>query len=95
MVKIGDTPADMREAVNAGMWAVGVTESGNEVGLTPQELDALPPADREIRTGEAARRLRAAGAHFVTAGMWSCLPVIREIEKLVRRGERPPEGTPQ
>lgn len=30
-VKVGDTVADVGEGLNAGMWAVGVTATGNEV----------------------------------------------------------------
>jgi len=32
-VKLGDTPNDVAEAHAAGMWAVSVVRSGNEVGL--------------------------------------------------------------
>jgi phosphonoacetaldehyde hydrolase len=32
MVKIGDTPSDIEEGLNAGMWTVGVTRTGNETG---------------------------------------------------------------
>jgi len=31
-VKIGDTPADIAEGRNAGMWTIGVVETGNEAG---------------------------------------------------------------
>ena len=30
MIKIGDTPSDIEEGLNAGMWTVGVTRTGNE-----------------------------------------------------------------
>jgi phosphonoacetaldehyde hydrolase len=33
-VKVGDTIADLQEAHNAGIWAVSVIQSGNEVGLS-------------------------------------------------------------
>ncbi|MDX2180360.1 MAG: phosphonoacetaldehyde hydrolase [Bryobacteraceae bacterium] len=31
-VKIGDTPSDIEEGRNAGMWTIGVTDTGNEAG---------------------------------------------------------------
>ncbi len=34
IVKIGNTPADVQEGLNAGAWVIGVTLSGNEVGLS-------------------------------------------------------------
>ena len=33
-VKIGDTPADIAERLNAGMWTIAITTTGNEVGLS-------------------------------------------------------------
>src|SRR5262249_5030836 len=42
MVKIGDTPSDIAEGRNAGMWTIGITRTGNEVGLTATEWEALP-----------------------------------------------------
>lgn len=31
-VKIGDTPSDIEEGRNAGMWTIGITDTGNEAG---------------------------------------------------------------
>jgi phosphonoacetaldehyde hydrolase len=64
-VKVGDTPADMAEGRNAGMLCVGVTESGNEVGLSQGALEALPAPERARLVAEAEARLQAAGAHAV------------------------------
>ncbi len=64
-VKVGDTPADMAEGANAGMWCVGISESGNEVGLSLDALAALDEADRARRVHAAETRLLEAGAHAV------------------------------
>jgi phosphonoacetaldehyde hydrolase len=64
-VKVGDTPTDMAEGRNAGMWCVGVSESGNEMGLSESMLAALPADERAARVEAAAARLREAGAHTV------------------------------
>ena len=45
------------EGLNAGMWTVGVTVSGNEVGLSPEEWHALPDSE-QARRRAAARRVR-------------------------------------
>lgn len=64
VVKIGDTVVDVEEGLNGGMWAVGVSVTGNEVGLTLEEWQALDPA-RQARLREAAvQKLAAAGAHI-------------------------------
>ena len=50
IVKVGDTPADVAEARSAGAWAVSVVRSGNEVGLSEEELARLSDgrAAREV-----------------------------------------------
>jgi phosphonoacetaldehyde hydrolase len=64
-VKVGDTPADMAEGLNAGMRVVAVSESGNEVGLSHAELAALDETTRNARIAAAAERLHSAGAQVV------------------------------
>src|SRR5262249_34756138 len=66
-VKIGDTPADIAEGLNAGMWTIGITATGNEIGLSQTEWEALPPEARCTLEREAAARLIGAGAHFTAA----------------------------
>jgi phosphonoacetaldehyde hydrolase len=89
VVKVGDTPVDMQEGLNAGMWTIGVTLSGNEVGLSPADAERLSPEERLAKTQEAERRLREAGAHYVTECAASCRTVLARIEERVIRGESP------
>ena len=63
--KVGDTPADMAEGRNAGMCCVGVSECGNEVGLSPEALSAMSIDERARRIRIAEDRLRGAGAEAV------------------------------
>lgn len=88
-VKVGDTPADIAEARNAGTWAVSVVRTGNEIGLSRLELDALPEEEREARFEAARRKFTALGAHFVIDSVASLIPVIGEISARIERGERP------
>ena len=41
-VKVGDTLVDIAEGLNAGMWTVGISKTGNELGLSQSEVEALP-----------------------------------------------------
>src|SRR5262249_30292214 len=80
-VKIGDTPVDIEEGINAGMWTVGVIDSGNLIGLTLAEWSALPEGEK-ARLREAAREaFRAAGADFVVGGLSEAPAVLDEIER--------------
>ena len=88
-VKIGDTVSDIDEALNAGMWAVGVAATGNEVGLSASDLAALPDQDRKRRVEAARDRLMAAGAHYVVESAACCEAVLDEIDRRLAAGGRP------
>jgi len=66
-LKVGDTAADMAEGRGGGMTALGITASGNEIGLDEATLASLPAAERARLLESAAARLRASGAHDVIA----------------------------
>ena len=86
-VKIGDTPADIGEGRNAGMWTIAITTTGNEVGLSQAEWEALPAAEQCERERIAAERL--AGAHFLVKSLAGCGEILDEIERRIAAGERP------
>jgi phosphonoacetaldehyde hydrolase len=69
VVAVGDTIADVQAARNAGVWAVGVSATGNMLGLSRAAHDALAPADREARLARAREAMLAAGAHAVVDGV--------------------------
>jgi len=62
MVKIGDTVADIQEGINAGMWTIGLTKSGNELGLSLAEAEAADPVWLMEKMASAGRKLLDAGA---------------------------------
>jgi len=88
-VKIGDTPSDIAEGLNAGMWTIGITRTGNEVGLSKAEFDALSDAERAEVERKARGKLRVAGAHYVAEAVAECDPFLLEIERRMASGERP------
>ncbi|MGO9260662.1 MAG: phosphonoacetaldehyde hydrolase [Bryobacteraceae bacterium] len=88
-VKIGDTLADIAEAHAAGMWAVSVLRHGNEVGLSKEALEELPPSELSTWMGAARARLAAQGPHYIIDGTADVIPVVDEISARIARGERP------
>ncbi len=88
-VKVGDTPADIDEALNAGCWAVAVVRTGNEIGLSRQEWDALPAAEQQQRRHTAEEKFRRLGAHYVIDSVADLLPVVDTISTRIDGGERP------
>jgi phosphonoacetaldehyde hydrolase len=88
-VKIGDTPADIAEGRNAGMWTVAVAATGNEIGLSAEQFAALSSEEQQQRVARAHNRLTTAGAHYVVDSVAGCEPVLDEIERRISRGDRP------
>jgi phosphonoacetaldehyde hydrolase len=89
IVKVGDTAADIEEGLNAGAWTVGVTNTGNYVGLNRQEMAALPASEKPRLVRHAVDTLKAAGAHYLIGSIGELPPVLDEIEISLALGERP------
>ena len=88
-VKVDDALVGIGEGLEVGAWTVGLSASGNGVGLSLDALASLPAADRVARTETAAHSLRAAGAHYVVESVADLGPVLAQIEARIQRGERP------
>ena len=89
-VKVDDAVVGIGEGLAAGAWTVGLSASGNGVGLSLEELNALPLAERERRIASSAQTLRAAGAHYVVETVADLGPILEEIGARCRRLEGPP-----
>lgn len=76
VLKYGDTIADIKEGLNAGVWTVGVILGSNELGLTEDEVKAMPEAELKRCMQEVRMRMYAAGAHYV-------LDTIEELPALI------------
>jgi phosphonoacetaldehyde hydrolase len=88
-VKVDDTVPGIEEGLNAGMWTIGLAVSGNEIGLTLREWNALPVAEQAARRSRAYERMRMAGAHYVVDTIAGVLPCFDDVQARLRRGERP------
>jgi phosphonoacetaldehyde hydrolase len=88
LVKIGDTEADIAEGRNAGTWTIGIARTGNEVGLSESDWNALPAERQTALLTQAGDRLRAAGADYVIDSVADVEPVLDVIDARLARGER-------
>lgn len=86
---VDDTVPGIEAGLNAGMWTVGVAESGNEMGLSREEVAALGPSQHHALIRRAYDRLYRAGAHYVVNSIADILPVIDSIERRLEAGEKP------
>src|SRR5262245_771171 len=78
-VKVGDTLPDIEEGLNAGMWTIGLALTGNEMGLTEEQLDALDPEVREMKLARAYKRMQQTGAHYVVDSIGDVPPLLDQI----------------
>ena len=71
------------------MWTIGLTQSGNELGLTRDDTETMAPDELEGKLADIETRYRNAGAHYVVRGIWECPPLIDEIQQRLQQGEHP------
>ena len=89
IVKVGDTLVDIEEGLNAGMWTVGLSQTGNLMGLSEAEVKALSVEDRESANQKIAAQFYQAGAHYVIEGIWDLPVILKNIESRLAHGEHP------
>ncbi len=84
IIKVGDTPSDIAEGLNAGVWSVGVAATGNGIGLSKADFAALPKAEQSQRIQLARQELKNAGAQYV-------IDTLDELPSLIEALEARPE----
>jgi phosphonoacetaldehyde hydrolase len=89
MVAVDDTPVGIEAGRHAGCWTVGVTRTGNGVGLSAEEVESLPGHERRRLCDQACQRLRSAGADYTIESAAEIVPVILDIERRLGAGESP------
>ena len=89
IVKVGDTLVDIEEGLNAGMWTVGLSLTGNLLGLNEADFNALSSEEQDQARNRIESQLYQAGAHYVVDGIWDLPDAINDIEFRLSRGERP------
>jgi phosphonoacetaldehyde hydrolase len=89
VVKIGDTKIDIDEGLNAGVWTIGLSATGNYVAKSLDEFNALSYEERRDLVVKADDLLRRQGAHYVVETIRDVFPALDDIETRLRRGERP------
>lgn len=90
IAKIGDTPADIHEGLNAGTWSIGIAGTGNMIGLSLKDFHALSAAERESRLAEARSALQSAGAHYVVDSLAEVHGVLDDIDARLKSASKSP-----
>jgi len=80
VVKVGDTVADIKAALSAGCWAVGVCDTSSIVGLNRESFEALTETEKEAHRSKAAEVFQNAGSHAVINNLSELPDLIKRIE---------------
>ncbi len=86
-VKIGDTPSDIQEGRNAGMWTIGIARTGNQVGLSETDWARLTATEQDDALARAREDLVA--AHYVADSVSGCDLILAKIDARLANGDRP------
>lgn len=89
VVKVDDTAVGIQAGRNAGCWTVGVTSTGNGVGLSAADWSLLGHSEQAARRESAGAVLQDAGCHFLVETVADLMPILREIDSRLVAGERP------
>ncbi len=79
VVKVDDAAPGVAEGRAAGCYTVGLSASGNGVGLSPAAFAALSPAERDARIASASVALYAAGADTVIDSVATLIPALERV----------------
>ncbi|QEH33520.1 Phosphonoacetaldehyde hydrolase [Aquisphaera giovannonii] len=90
-VAVDDTTIGIAAGRNAGCWTVGITRTGNGVGLSAEEIRRRPAAEVDELCRLAGESLRRAGADYVIESVADLPSIIERIQTRMARGESPPQ----
>lgn len=88
-IKVDDTQPGIEEGKSFGCWTVGVAVSGNTLGLSLEELEALPVVEAERLKNVARMNMQEMKPDFLIDSVADLLPIIDEINERISRGEFP------
>ena len=89
IIKVDDTVPGLQEGRAIGCWTVGLAVTGNTLGLSLEEWQALDATQQQRLRDTATEDLLKGGAHYVIDGVGDLLPVVQDIRARMARGELP------
>jgi phosphonoacetaldehyde hydrolase len=85
-VKVGDTISDIKEAMNAGIWSVGIIVGSSEMGLSQEEYRSLSPYHKEEVIQKTKEIFIKNGADFTIRTMSELPQIIEIINGFISKG---------
>ncbi len=81
---VDDTIVGITAGLAAGAWTIGVSQTGNALGLSQSEAESLPAAELNARLERIESDFRAAGAHFVIRSVAELPARWHEMERRIK-----------
>ena len=88
-VKIDDTVPGILEGRRAGMWTVALVCSGNALGLTYAQYQALDPATLDSERTRIHALFAGSRPHYLIDTISDLPDVIADINQRLAKGEMP------
>lgn len=92
VIAVDDTPVGIEAGANAGCITVAVTRTGNALGLSAEEVEALPPPELAGRLAAIATEFQAAGADHVIESVADLPALVRALAAGRAAADEPPRG---
>lgn len=81
VVKVGDTVSDIKEAVNAGVIAVGVVKGSSVVGLDEREWNSLTEGERNVYIEKATNIFKEHNADYIIEDITQLPKLLEQLNK--------------
>lgn len=81
VVAVDDTPVGIAAGLNAGCLTVAISQTGNALGLSLAEVQALPPPELESRLASIEQDFLAAGAQHVIRSIAELPALLQRIRE--------------
>jgi len=89
VVKVGDTAADIKEGLQAGVWSVGVLVGSSQMGKSYDEFVNCSEMAKKQAIQRAEQAFIEYGADFTIQTMKELPQLIEKINRLLAQGKRP------
>jgi phosphonoacetaldehyde hydrolase len=89
VVKVGDTVADIKEGINAGVWSVGVVIGSSQMGLSYEEFKTLSENDKNEAIKNTEESFLKAGSDFTIRTMGELPGLVERINGFLSEDRRP------
>ncbi len=89
IVKVDDTVLGIEAGVNAGCWNIGITRTGNLLGLSSEETENIMGAQLDQMISSVSEKMLNAGAHFALESVEDIQVALTHFDELLDQGASP------